>query len=180
LPNDLMENHIAAAIKNNSALAPLWIETLPPEEALEELKGRQGEVFRIQEVRFLADLGRMDEARQILEQLSSLPFGLAEIKAGLLAELSAAEQGATAVVEKSDAEAPAESAASKTLAELYASQGNAQEAISTYRALLADNPEDDSIRRRIAELSGKSVLSVEELLADWLANVRAWRQTLGV
>lgn len=174
-------NQYSQLLKANSALTPLWIETLSPDEALEELKGRQGEVFRIQEARFLAALNRSTEARQILEKLSSLPFGLAEIKAEVLAELSASAQGVAAAVEKSGAEEQAESGASKTLAELYASQGDVQEAISTYRALLADNPEDASIiRKRIAELLGKSALSVEELLADWLANVRAWRRTLCV
>lgn len=170
-------------VKNSPTLASLWIETLPPDEALLELKDRQGEVFRVQEAKFLADLGRFSEASDVLDALGLLPHGLAEIKAELLAEFSAVsspEAAVEAVAELSGA-APAKKAmASKTLAELYASQGDVAAAVSTYREVLANFPEDLSARKRIEELAGRGVSSVEALLTGWLANVRAWRKALGV
>ena len=70
------------------ALAPLWIEQLPAEEALNEVRGREGPLFRLQEVRFLVDLGRTDEAHTVLRSLTELSRGLARVRDALAVGVS--------------------------------------------------------------------------------------------
>ncbi len=158
----------------HDALAPLWIETLPPEEALGELRGREGPLLRLQEARFLKLLGREDEARAVLEGLGSLPPGLEEIRRELLA----------APVEEPPRPAGGEPRpiATKTLAELYASQGDVDAAVATYREVLARDPDDGEARERLRQLLGRERAGGDPVaaLTRWLERVRAWRRVRGV
>ncbi|NTU59562.1 MAG: hypothetical protein HGA98_00710 [Deltaproteobacteria bacterium] len=90
------------ALRKNGleALAPLWVEQLPPGEALDELRGREGAVFRLQEARFLLDSGRAPEALDVLAAQADWPPGLAAIRDELTTrarELSPASADAPAV-----------------------------------------------------------------------------------
>ncbi len=159
----------------HDAVAPLWIETLPPHEALEELRGREGPLVRLQEARFLRLLGREDEARAVLEGLGSLPPGLEEIRRELLE--AGGEQG------PGPAEGESRPIATKTLAELYASQGDVDAAVATYREVLARDPGDEEARERLRQLLGREERAgggQEAALTRWLERVRAWRRALGV
>ncbi len=150
-------------------LAPLWIETLPPEQALAELKGREGAVFRLQEARFLQLLGRADEARRTLESLEALPPGLARVRDRL-------RSGTDAGPQRPEVPAP-ELPVSRKLAELYASQGDRAAAADVYRRLLEQNPGDEPARARLRELEGEPAVAA---LQAWLERVREWRRALGV
>ncbi|GAB6062615.1 tetratricopeptide repeat protein [Deferrisoma palaeochoriense] len=159
-------------------LVPIWIETLPPEEALVELRGREGPVFRIQEARFLGLLGRADEAREVLAGLGELPRGLALLRDAVAAELGEAKP------RTEEPEPEAAPIASKTLAEIYARQGDVDGAVAMYREVLARNPDDVEARERLRELLGREARPAEAGLAArleaWLGRVRAWRRVLGV
>ena len=61
-------------------VAPLWLETLAPAEALSEARAREGAVFRLQEADALLALGRGTEATELLAVLGALPPGLAELR----------------------------------------------------------------------------------------------------
>ncbi len=163
-------------------LAPLWIEPLPPEEALEELRGREGAVFRIQEARFLGMLGRSREARAVLEGLGGpLPPGLAVLRRAVAAELG--DEVAEAQEEACD-EAEEPPMASKTLAEIHARQGDVEGAVAIYREVLARDPDDVEARERLRQLLGTAEepppSGAAGRLAEWLERVRAWRRVLGV
>ncbi|MGD9076851.1 MAG: hypothetical protein PVJ69_16655, partial [Desulfobacteraceae bacterium] len=79
--------------------------------------------------------------------------------------------------------------ATPTLAEIYFEQGQIEEAIDTYVTILAQDPEDESSRRRLEEL--KTMIAKEKaleekqideirqkkermiaILESWLANIR--------
>ncbi len=153
-------------------LAPLWIEALPPDEALAELKGREGAVFRLQEARFLRLLGRAEEAHGILESLDALPPGLARLRDRLLPGAGADRPGP---------EPPApEPPASRKLAELYAAQGDREAAAEVYRRLLEQNPGDEAARARLRELEEEPAEPAVAVLQAWLDRVRQWRRALGV
>jgi len=160
-------------------LAPLWIETLPAEEALEDLRGRQGAVFRIQEARFLGMLGRVDEAQAVLGALGELPAGL-----GRLREAVARELGADATAAPAAPEGGEPPMASKTLAEIHARQGDVEGAVAIYREVLARDPDDVEARERLRQLLGPAEehrpTGTAGRLAEWLERVRAWRRVLGV
>ncbi len=161
----------------HDTVAPLWIETLPPHEALEELRGREGPLVRLQEARFLRLVGREDEARAVLEGLGSLPPGLEEIRRELLAADPEGPRDPEA------GEAPPRPIATKTLAELYASQGDVDAAVATYREVLARDPGDEEARERLRQLLGREERAGGDpaaALARWLERVRAWRRALGV
>ncbi|NOY44782.1 MAG: tetratricopeptide repeat protein [Deltaproteobacteria bacterium] len=161
------------------ALAPLWIEPLPPEEALEALRGREGAVFRIQEARFLGVLGRVDEAQAVLGALGELPAGL-----GRLREAVARELGAQASAAQAGPEDEKPPMASKTLAEIHARQGDVEGAVAIYREVLARDPDDVEARERLRQLLGTTEeprpTGAVGRLAEWLERVRAWRRVLGV
>ena len=157
------------------AVAPLWIETLPPEEALEELRGREGPLSRLQEARFLRLLGREEEARAVLEGLGDLPPGLEGIRRELLEpvpeEPSRPDRGEPRPI------------ATRTLAELYASQGDVDAAVATYREVLARDPGDEEARERLRQLLAREEAAGGDptaALTRWLERVRAWRRVLGV
>ena len=154
------------------ALAPLWIEALPPEEALAELKSREGPVFRLQEARFLQLLGRADEARRTLESLEALPPGLARLRDRLLS-------GTGADRPKPEPLGP-EPPASRKLAELYASQGDRAAAADVYRRFLDQHPGHEAARARLRELEEGPVEPALAALQAWLGRVRQWRRVLGV
>ncbi|GAB4270079.1 tetratricopeptide repeat protein [Deferrisoma sp.] len=162
--------------RGNASLAPLWIETLPPEEALGELRGREGPVFRIQEARFLGLLGRADEAREILAGLGELPRGLALLRDAVAADLGEEKTSA------GEPESEAAPISSKTLAEIYARQGDVDAAVAMYREVLARNPDDVEARERLRELLGQAPRPAGPVarLEAWLGRVRAWRRVLGV
>ena len=61
-------------------VAPLWLETLAPAEALSEARAREGAVFRLQEADALLALGRGPEAAALLAGLGALPPGLAVLR----------------------------------------------------------------------------------------------------
>jgi hypothetical protein len=61
-------------------VAPLWIETLPPEEALAAARAREGAVFRLQEADALLALGRSADAAAMLAGLGPLPQGLSALR----------------------------------------------------------------------------------------------------
>ncbi|WP_025323250.1 tetratricopeptide repeat protein [Deferrisoma camini] len=160
-------------------LAPLWIEALPPEEALEELRGREGAVFRIQEARFLGMLGRVGEAQAVLGGLGELPAGL-----GRLREAVARELGPDATEAQAAPEDETPPMASKTLAEIHARQGDVEGAVAIYREVLARDPDDVEARERLRQLLGTAEepppSGAAGRLAEWLERVRAWRRVLGV
>ncbi len=153
-------------------LAPLWIEALPPEEALAELRGRDGAVFRLQEARFLQRLGRAEEATRILESLEALPPGLSRVRERLLS-------GGGAHTPTAGAPGP-EPPVSRKLAELYAAQGDRAAAADVYRRLLEQDPGDEDARARLAALGEHPEDAALVALQAWLERVRQWRRALGV
>jgi hypothetical protein len=154
------------------ALAPLWIEALPPEEALPELFGRTEPLCRLQRARLLLKAGGTGKARDILEGLSGLPPGLEAIRAELLAE--------TAAAPREDEEGrQGEPLASRTLAELHALQGDRETATALYRELLAREPGNEELRARLRELTGARRPRPEAALEEWLERVRQWRSVRG-
>ncbi|MEW6488960.1 MAG: tetratricopeptide repeat protein [Thermodesulfobacteriota bacterium] len=157
----------------DSALAPLWIEALPPEEALPELFGRTEPLCRLQRARLLLRAGGAGKARDILESVEALPPGLEAIRAELLAEATSAP----AEVEEGRG---SESLASRTLAELHALQGDRETAAALYRELLAREPGDEELRERLRELTGARRARPEAALEEWLERVRQWRSVRGV
>lgn len=162
--------------RGREELAALWIEALAPQEALAELFGRRDDLSLLQKARFLLDLGRHEDAREVLGEVAAALPGLRRIRDELVAA-SAAPQGA---LEPPDAEEePA--LASPTLAELHAEQGDEGAAIAIYREILARNPQDHGARRRLTELLGARRPRREApALHAWLARVRHWRGELGV
>ncbi len=176
------------------ALAPLWIETLPPEEALPELFGRHEPLCRLQRARLLLLGGRPKAAREILEALKELPRGLAALREELLDEASVKEEEAGPGPE-------GEGLSSRTLAELHAAQGDRETAAAIYRELAARDPDDEAAAVRLRELAGSVPFGSRELpgvpelpelgegselseasvrLEEWLARVRRWRALDGV
>lgn len=151
------------------ALAPLWIEALPPEEALPELFGRTEPLCRLQRARLLLQAGGRRKAREILEDLQGLPAGLEAIRSELLAKAVSACGWAEE-----------ETLASRTLAELHALQGDRETAAALYRELLAQKPGDGELRRRLRELAGAPGARPEAALEQWLERVRRWRRVRGV
>lgn len=155
------------------ALAPLWIEALPPEEALPELFGRTEPLCRLQRARMLLCAGAAGKARDILEGLEGLPAGLATIRSELLAEAATAPEHAAG-------EPEVETLASRTLAELHALQGDRETASDLYRQLLAREPGNAELRERLRELTGARRARPEAALEEWLDRVRQWRSVRGV
>jgi hypothetical protein len=155
---------------------PLWIEALPPEEALAEVRNRRGPIFRVQEARFLIDAGQGEAAREVLDRLPGLPRGLQRLRDGLGEgfETQTVPLGA-----EPEPEAP-HPIASKTLAELHASQGDVKAAIAMYREILDRDPADEGARDQLRELMGGKQERVEVVLSQWLQRVRLWRRALGV
>jgi hypothetical protein len=173
---DPFESRLAALRSSGRPeLAPLWIEHLLRDDALAELAGREGAVFRLQESWFLLEAGQADDGRAVLDLLADLPPGLEDLKRELLGRVDTRE---LAVVQQPDV-APA-GMASKTLAELYASQGDLGTAISIYRELVNRDPADSGAKERLQKLLGEESSGVEGLLLDWLDRVRLWRGALGV
>ena len=85
---DALHNRLSVLRDRGSlSVAPLWIESLDPAEGLREARGREGPLFRLQEARCLAALGRAAEAREVLDALESLPAGLADIRFEFLGNL---------------------------------------------------------------------------------------------
>ncbi len=162
--------------RGDPELAPLWIEALEPRRAQKEVLDRDGEVFRLQEAHILIELGRREEARQLLGGLRDLPGGLAVVRADLLKAVSE-----TAAEPEGQGPPGQESLATKTLAELYAAQGNLEESLAIYREVLAREPGDEEARRRIGELSGQEEMKPEgegagPQLEQWLERIRSWRK----
>ena len=156
-------------------LAPLWIEHLEPEEGLRELSNRSGALFRLQEAHFLLLCGRGGEARAVLEALEDLPRGLRRVFDALWERVAEGE------VETS-AEGSSEQfgIASRTLAELYLSQGDRDAAVDMYRELAKLHPDDGEIRSRLRALVGGGEPEGLAELAAWLERVRRWRAVRGV
>lgn len=73
--------------RGDDRVAPLWLDALPPEQGLREVRGRAGLICRLQEADFLATLGRAREAGELLRSLSALPAGLGGVRDRLLAAL---------------------------------------------------------------------------------------------
>lgn len=157
----------------DSAFAPLWIEALPPEEALPELFGRTEPLCRLQRARLLLRAGGAGKARDILEGLEGLPPGLEAIRGELLAETASAPAEA-------EEDRGSESLASRTLAELHALQGDRETAAALYRELLAREPGNEELRGRLRELTGARRAPPEAALEEWLERVRQWRSVRGV
>ncbi len=155
-------------------LAPLWIEHLEPEEGLRELSNRSGALFRLQEAYFLLRCGRGGEARAVLEALEDLPRGLRRVFDDLWERV--AEGG-----EETSAEGSSESSgiASRTLADLYLSQGDRDAAVAMYRELAQLHPDDGEIRSRLRALVGGGEPQGLAELATWLERVRRWRAVQG-
>lgn len=187
--NTLVGDRLASfRASGRPALAPLWIEPLPVEEALPELFGRHEPLCRLQRARLLLLGGRPKAAREILEALKELPRGLAALREELLDEASAKEEEAGPGPE-------GEGFASRTLAELHAAQGDRETAAAIYRELAARDPDDEAAAVRLRELAGSVPSGSPELpesgegsehpeasvrLEEWLARVRRWRALGGV
>lgn len=154
----------------------LWIEALPPDEALGELCGREGGLFRLQEAFFLIQVGRQEEARDILKSLAELPPGLKPARDDLLARVEPTK----ARVESKEEGALAGEIATKTLAELYVSQGDTESAVATYREVLNREPGDDEARARLRQLLENQPPTEAISLPEMLEHVRLWRRALGV
>jgi len=161
----------ALAEREHPALRALWIDTLPPQEALAELFGRQDDLSLLQKARFLLDLGRGGDAAEVLRELGDLPAGLAGLRQELVDALEGAE------TEPAGEEPP--DLASPTLAELHASQGDQEAAIAMYREVLGRDPSDAQARRRLRQLTGPWPIGSAEVLGDWLERVRRWRSQHG-
>lgn len=190
---DLTDRLSALRSEGGRSLAPLWIETLSAEEALEELAPRQGAVYRLQEARVLGTLGRTDEAHSVISELEELPPGLRSVRDGLALQLAQGKGDRSAA---SGTGAETEGLASITLAELYATQGEEGAALAVYERLLAAAPNNASLQRRVEDLragrrtkasapaspESRKLLGGAEVrvLEAWLAQVRGWRRTLGV
>ncbi len=155
-------------------LAPLWIEHLEPEEGLRELSNRSGALFRLQEARFLLHRGCRGEARAVLEALEDLPRGLRKVFDELWERV--AEGGEETPTEGSP-ESPG--IASRTLADLYLSQGDRDAAVAMYRELAELHPDDGEIRSRLRTLVGAGEPQGVAELAAWLERVRRWRAVRG-
>lgn len=155
-------------------LAPLWIEDLDAEEALRELSGRSGALFRLQEARFLLRMGRGAEARDVLSALEGLPPGLRGVFEELWAAVAESEEAAAEAGEEETG------LASRTLAELYLAQGDRDAALATYRDLAALHPGDGELRSRLRALSGVAEPRGVQALEGWLERVRGWRAVRGV
>lgn len=70
--------------------SPLWIEFMPPAEALIELQGHEGPLAHLQRARLLRTAGQTAAATAQLEALpANLPQGLAVCRDELRTELSA-------------------------------------------------------------------------------------------
>lgn len=79
----------------DDALAPLWIEQLPAEEALAELRGRRGPLVRLQEIQFLLQQQRQSEALALAGSLGELPRGLASLCTELTGRIARLAESAT-------------------------------------------------------------------------------------
>jgi len=154
----------------------LWIETLSPQEALAELFGRRDDLSLLQRARFLLDLSRHDDAREVLSEVQGASPGLQEVRDEFLSALAATVEEPEA---QGDEGEPA--LVSRTLAELHARQGDVEAAVEIYRGIVAQDPEDRGARQRLRELLGaEQPQRPEEALATWLGRVRRWRGELGV
>ena len=183
---DLTERLDALRRGGDSTTAPLWIEALPADEALAELRRREGSVFRIQEARVLLDMGRDGDARSVLEGQADLPLGLAAVRDLLRQRLSGTDRQSlrpASAGERSAGEPRVEAGdglTSVTLAELYATQGEVGAALAVYERLLAAAPNNESLRRKVRELRGERAAGAETALSEWLERVRGWRRALRV
>jgi len=151
----------------------LWIETLAPEEALSELFGRSDGLSLLQKARFLLELGRAEDAEQVLGDLEDLPAGLAALREEILTGL----QGPADVPPAADMPGVL---ASATLAALHARQGDREAAIAMFRAVLARDPNDAQARDGLRELTGVERGGPDQALGAWLQRVRHWRTEHGV
>lgn len=156
-------------------LAPIWVEDLDPLAALDEVRRWDGAFFRLEEARLLMELGRATEAAAVLAKAGDLPPGLASMRQRVRSQIS--ESAASSAPPASAEKRPP--IVTKTVAELYASQGDAATAISMYKEILTRAPGDQEARKRLAQLLGETPGYKEELSA-WLNRVKLWRSALGV
>jgi hypothetical protein len=131
----------------------------------------------VQEARILIDAGNGEAAREVLDRLPGLPSGLQRLRDRLVEGF---ETGAASLGAEPDPDAVPHAIASKTLAELHASQGDVKAAITMYREILDRDPADEGARYRLRELMGGKQERVELVLSQWLQRVRLWRRALGV
>jgi tetratricopeptide (TPR) repeat protein len=104
-------------------------------------------------------------------------------------EIPAAPEEQDIVEEAPAAEEEPPEIATPTLAQIYFEQGQIEEAINTYEMIIAQNPEDESSKRRLEELQAmiaeekaaeeKGLDQVRQkkekmiaILESWLANIR--------
>jgi hypothetical protein len=79
---------------------------------------------------------------------------------------------------------PEDDLSSVTLAELYATQGEAGAALAVYERLLAAAPGNESLRKRVEDLRAGIAarrgggVPGEAALVAWLERVRGWRRVL--
>jgi predicted Zn-dependent protease len=146
----------------------LWAQALVglgrPEAALEQLllaaqeRASHAEVYE-QLAELLAGQGRAAEANQARALARDLARGF-----------SAPE---------SDAAAPAANPDTVTLAEIYAGQGLTSQAAEIYRRLLAKNPHDPDLRRRMGE-AGRRFVEAERSLEAFRERLREGLGRLGL
>lgn len=122
----------------------------------------------------LADLNRLDEAREVLDQAAMTLEDLAEVfghLAGLFAltgdtasEARAAEASkalsgdrAEKILEKAE---PDEPVPTETLAALYLDQGHLDEAAGIYRQILDQDPNNQGLKDKLAALNAQIAASV--------------------
>ena len=159
--------------RGSAELAPLWIEELAPTEALSQLADRDDPLARLQKARFLSALGEEPRAREVLHALGDLPAGLEAVRQSIRSSAPALQSGGKETAQT----AVKPPMVSKTLAELYASQGDVGTAVSMYRQILGQDPGDERARGRLRALLGAEPA---DPLHAWLERVRLWRRALSV
>ena len=169
----LAERLASLKSRGSSELAALWVEASAPAEALGQLAARGDTLSRLQEARFLWALGEEPKARGVLAALGDLPAGLEAVRQAICGS-APAPPAAGQETDRTEGRPPM---VSKTLAELYASQGDVGTAVSMYRQILGQDPGDERARGRLRELLGAKPA---DPLHAWLERVRLWRRALSV
>ncbi|MBE0618294.1 MAG: hypothetical protein IH608_10265, partial [Proteobacteria bacterium] len=70
------------------AVRALWIETLPAGDGLAELFGKHDDLSLLQKARFLLDLGRHEDAREVLGEVQGTRPGLRQVRDALVSALA--------------------------------------------------------------------------------------------